>query len=64
MAAMAGALDVQLEKVDHYMLGDAHNNLTAQDIRRAERMVWCVGGGTILLAALLKLIWRPSLWNR
>lgn len=64
MAAMAGALDVRLEKVEHYVLGDAHKVLTAQDIRRAERMVWCVGGGTILLAALLKLAWRPSLWNK
>jgi adenosylcobinamide-phosphate synthase len=32
MSAMAGALDVQLEKVDYYRLGDDHNPLSTESI--------------------------------
>ncbi|BCL78678.1 cobalamin biosynthesis protein CobD [Ktedonobacteria bacterium brp13] len=64
MAAAAGALEIQLEKVDHYILGDAHRAPAAQDIRQAERMVWCVGGSALLLTVLVKLFWRSLRWNR
>ena len=43
MAAAAGALGVQLEKVDHYIVGDRAKALSTQDMKRAERMVWCIG---------------------
>jgi adenosylcobinamide-phosphate synthase len=35
MAAMAGALGVRLEKVGHYVLGDADQRLTAERVREA-----------------------------
>nr|BBH85947.1 cobalamin biosynthesis protein CobD [Thermosporothrix sp. COM3] len=54
MAAAAGALGVRLEKVGHYVLGEKQKELTPLHIQRAERMVWLVGGGGLLLA----LLWR------
>lgn len=51
MAAAAGALGVQLEKVGHYTLGDATRPVTAATIRQAEQMVWRVGGTSVLLLA-------------
>ena len=51
MAAAAGALGVQLEKVGHYTLGDARQPVTAATIRQAETMVRRVGGAAILLLA-------------
>ncbi len=64
MAAIAGALEVQLEKVDHYILGDAHTPLTSHHIHQAEHMVWWIGGSTILLAPLLKRLWRTDAWTK
>ncbi len=55
MAAVAGALDVQLEKVDHYVLGDPGKVITTHDIRRAELMVQRLGMFAVLLTALIKL---------
>ena len=52
MAAAAGALGVQLEKVDHYILGDSVQPLSADTIKRAERMVWIVGGVALSLTSL------------
>jgi adenosylcobinamide-phosphate synthase len=54
MSAVAGALGIQLEKVDHYQLGDPERPATADDIGRAENMVWCVGCLTILLTMLCR----------
>ncbi len=59
MAAAAGALGVQLEKVDHYTLGDARQPIDPGAIRRAERMVRYVGGATILLLASAAA-WRET----
>jgi adenosylcobinamide-phosphate synthase len=53
MAAAAGALGVQLEKVGHYRLGDAHRPCTATTIRQAERMDWYVGLAAIAALAVL-----------
>jgi adenosylcobinamide-phosphate synthase len=58
MAAAAGALGVQLEKVDHYIVGDKEKVLFAQDIKRAERMVWSIGSFAFVLVALCKTFWR------
>jgi adenosylcobinamide-phosphate synthase len=51
MAAAAGALGVQLEKVGHYTLGDARQLVTPATIQRAEKMVRTVGGVAILMLA-------------
>lgn len=60
MAAAAGALGVQLEKVGHYRLGDNDKTITASSIRQAERMVWSIGCVVIFLTALFKTLWRPK----
>ena len=52
MAALAGALGLQLEKVGYYRLGDALQPPRTQHIRQAERMVYWVGGAALSLAAL------------
>lgn len=49
MAAMAGALEVQLEKVGYYRLGDAVQELRAEHVRRALRIV---GATTVLFISL------------
>jgi adenosylcobinamide-phosphate synthase len=54
MAAAAGALGVQLEKVDHYIVGDRARALSTQDIKRAEQMVWCIGTLAFVLVAFAK----------
>jgi len=60
MAAAAGALGVQLEKVGHYRLGDNEKAMTASSILQAERMVWSIGYVVIFLTALFKTLWRPQ----
>ena len=50
MAAMAGLLRVQLEKVGHYKLGDAHAPLTADKIDDARRIVQVCAGATAFAA--------------
>lgn len=40
MAAMAGALTVRLEKLDHYVLGGDFRPPVAMDIAAARRLVW------------------------
>jgi len=60
MAATAGALGVQLEKVGHYRLGDNDKAITASSIRQAEQMVWSIGCVVVFLTALCKTLWRPQ----
>lgn len=55
MAAAAGALGLQLEKVGHYTLGDNEKTISAHDIQRAEQMVWWIGGAALVLTGLLKM---------
>lgn len=64
MAAAAGALGLQLEKVNHYILGDAKQAATSQHIRQAEQMVWRIGFGVIALTTVLTLLRRGSVWSR
>jgi adenosylcobinamide-phosphate synthase len=54
MAAAAGALGVQLEKIDHYIVGERQKALSTQDMKRAERMVWCIGSLAFVLVAFAK----------
>ncbi len=58
MAAVAGALGVQLEKIGYYKLGDNHEELEAKHIYRAMRLV----NPMILLAVALMapILWRAS----
>jgi adenosylcobinamide-phosphate synthase len=56
MAAMAGALGIQLEKVGHYQLGDAERLPIPDDIRKAELMIWRVGILALLLAMGVRIM--------
>jgi adenosylcobinamide-phosphate synthase len=60
MAAAAGALGIQLEKVGHYRLGDNEKPITALSIRQAEQMVWRIGVIAFFLTALVKTLWRSQ----
>ncbi len=48
MSALAGALDVELEKVDHYVLGKGLRAPTVDDLARARRLLYII----VALAAL------------
>jgi adenosylcobinamide-phosphate synthase len=58
MAACAGALSVQLEKVGAYILGDALYPLESAKIKQAERMTLCIGTIAFVLAACLRAAWK------
>jgi adenosylcobinamide-phosphate synthase len=53
MAAMAGALGVRLEKVDHYVLNRNARPPGAGDIGRARRIILRASGLAALLAETL-----------
>jgi adenosylcobinamide-phosphate synthase len=53
MSAMAGALDVELEKVGHYRLGAGGRPPASGDIRRAARLIYFV---PVLIVGLLVLL--------
>ena len=57
MAAAAGALNLQLEKVGHYRLGDNEKAITTHSIRQAEQMVWIIGCVAFFLTVLFKTLW-------
>jgi adenosylcobinamide-phosphate synthase len=57
MAAAAGALGVQLEKVGYYILGDNEKIITASSVQQAEQMVWRIGSIVVFLTALCKVLW-------
>lgn len=56
MAAAAGALGVQLEKVNHYKLGEAVNALTPQTIDPAVRLLWLVALIWVFFVSGVKLV--------
>ncbi len=60
MAAAAGALGLQLEKVGHYRLGDNDKVITASSVRQAEQMVWSMGCVVVCLTALCKTLWSAQ----
>jgi adenosylcobinamide-phosphate synthase len=60
MAAAAGALGLQLEKIGHYRLGDNDKAITASSVRRAEQMVWSIGCVVVFLTAVVKTLWRAQ----
>lgn len=60
MAAAAGALGLQLEKIGHYTLGDRARTIATHDIQRAEQMVWWIGCSVIVLVGLIKMFWRKQ----
>lgn len=53
MAAMAGALGLELEKVDHYVLGRGGRAPVEGDIRRAVVLLGLVGGLALVVAGAL-----------
>jgi adenosylcobinamide-phosphate synthase len=50
MSAMAGALHVRLEKIDHYRLGESFAAPTPRDIHRARRLYYAAAGLGLTLA--------------
>ncbi len=56
MAAVAGALCVELEKVGHYRLGAGGAEPDAATIARADRLVRAVTGGAVVLACGVRLL--------
>ena len=55
MSAMAGALDVELEKVNHYRLNPGARAPKTDDIRRARRLMFgAVGLSAIGLLLILR----------
>ena len=60
MSAMAGALDVRLEKVGHYCLNDAGRAPRPSDIRRAARMVSLALGLGVAASVLIVQLNRKS----
>jgi adenosylcobinamide-phosphate synthase len=55
MAAMAGLLGIELEKQDHYRLGDPTRPIAVQDIRAAWRIVVGVGLAAVTAACALSM---------
>jgi len=56
MAAVAGALDVQLEKVGHYKLGRGHAPLVPETIDESLRLVRIAAAAWILLCFAIEVI--------
>lgn len=52
MSAMAGALEVELEKVDHYQLGKGQRHPSASDLLRARRILFTAASFGALILAL------------
>ena len=61
MSGMAGALGVELEKTDHYRLGDSTRPVEPEDITRTVRSMYFVAGAG-LLAALGITYLRSWIW--
>lgn len=63
MSAMAGALNVSLEKVKHYTLGAGQPEPTPEDIQRSIRLmkvsVWALVGSVAALLTMRNLAKRP-----
>ena len=60
MAALAGALELRLEKVNHYVLGEVSQAVTPGHIQQAEQMVWRIGIVVMALAAVLAVLRRVT----
>jgi adenosylcobinamide-phosphate synthase len=61
MSGMAGALGVELEKADHYRLGDARRQVEPEDITRTVRTMYVVAGAGLLLALGITYL-RSGIW--
>jgi adenosylcobinamide-phosphate synthase len=57
IAALAGALGVQLEKIGYYKIGDNHEELGVRHIYRALRLVNCSTLIFIFIPALGVMLW-------
>ena len=56
MSAIAGALDVQLEKVGHYKLGDGNAPLVPDTIGRSTNLIWLAAGAWSVLCLSVGVI--------
>ncbi len=61
MSGMAGALGVELEKADHYRLGDGTRPVEPEDITRTVRTMYVVAGAGLLLALGITYL-RSGIW--
>jgi adenosylcobinamide-phosphate synthase len=59
MSAMAGALGVELEKIDHYALGKGLRLPTHADLVRARRMLYFAVGFASLVFSLWSFYVHP-----
>lgn len=62
MAAAAGALGVELEKLSHYRLGAGGELPAAADIGRAVRLLYAVAGLALLVAVAVAILPRVVEW--
>lgn len=60
MSAMAGALNTELEKIGHYILGKGLYTPSVIDLVRARRLLYCSVG----LAALVFMSWSLYVYSR
>lgn len=58
MSAMAGALSIELEKVDHYCLGKGYDAPQISDLSRARRVYAFLAGLVVLLFSVLTFFIR------
>jgi adenosylcobinamide-phosphate synthase len=56
MSAAAGTLGLELEKVDHYVLGNGLSKPTHDSISESVRLLWCVTGLGFVFVSLLSLL--------
>ncbi len=61
MSGMAGALGVELEKADHYRLGEGTRPVEPEDITRTVRTMYVVAGAGLLLALGITYL-RSGIW--
>lgn len=54
MSAMAGAIDIQLEKLDHYKLGDENQRLSITNIQDSQKIVLMVSLIMVLICISVK----------
>ncbi|MEM7132432.1 MAG: adenosylcobinamide-phosphate synthase CbiB [Chloroflexota bacterium] len=64
MAATAGALEVELDKVDHYSLGEGQRRAHWTDIDRAIWLVRLVVGVAVSIGTIVSLVWQMQHRNR
>jgi adenosylcobinamide-phosphate synthase len=60
MSAIAGALEIQLEKVGHYQLGDNHRSLSVETIDDSLKIVYASAAIWSLTVILVKVVYLAT----